>query len=104
MSSGRLQIPAPASAQRLRVFCACVASWLRLASSGGNGDALRKPGFPALVFDQRTLTLQRVPVRSNHLSRVMPAPGLDPGIVAGIHVFLADSQLERRGWPGQARP
>jgi hypothetical protein len=27
MSSGRLQVPAPASAQRLRFFCACVASW-----------------------------------------------------------------------------
>ena len=38
------------------------------------------------------------------LSHVMPVPGLDPGIVAGIHVFLAGRQQERRGWPGQARP
>jgi len=28
-------------------------------------------------------------MRSNHLSSVMPVPGLDPGIVAGIYVFLA---------------
>jgi hypothetical protein len=42
--------------------------------------------------------LQRVLMKSNHLSGVMPA------LVAGIHVFLADFQLERRGWPGQARP
>jgi len=25
-----------------------------------------------------------------------------PALVAGIHVFLAWSQWERRGWPGQA--
>src|SRR5712671_6857415 len=37
-----------------------------------------------------------------HDSRVMPVPGLDPGIVAGIHAFLAGFQRERRGWPGQA--
>ncbi len=42
-------------------------------------------------------------MRLNHLSSVMPVPGLDPGIVAGIHVFLAELQLKRRGWPGQAR-
>ena len=67
MSSGRLQVRAPASAQRLRVFCACVASWLRFASlrfaSLGlvrrqwRGDALRKPGFPALVFDTYAVVL-----------------------------------------------
>jgi hypothetical protein len=33
-------------------------------------------------------------MRWNRLSRVIPVPGLDPGIVAGIHVFLADFQLE----------
>ena len=38
-------------------------------------------------------------MRSNRLSTVMPVPGLDPGIVAGIHVFLAGHQQERRGWP-----
>src|SRR6266478_1585970 len=27
-----------------------------------------------------------------------------PALVAGIHVFLAGVQRERRGWPGQARP
>jgi hypothetical protein len=37
-------------------------------------------------------------MKSNHLSGVMPA------LVAGIHVFLADMQQVRRGWPGQARP
>jgi hypothetical protein len=42
--------------------------------------------------------LERVPMKSNHLSSVMPA------LVAGIHIFLADFQLERRGWPGRARP
>ena len=42
--------------------------------------------------------LERVPIRSDHLSRVMPA------LVAGIHVFLAGFQPGRRGWPGQARP
>jgi hypothetical protein len=26
-----------------------------------------------------------------------------PALVAGIHVFLAGLQQERRGWPGQAR-
>jgi hypothetical protein len=65
MSSGRLQVPAPASAQRLRVFCACVASWLRLASSGGNGAATRyaSPAFRrSCSTTQRTLTLQRFPV------------------------------------------
>ena len=47
-------------------------------------------------------------MRSNHLSIVMPAQrhpaasrGGDP-VVAGIHVFLAAVQRERRGWPGQA--
>jgi len=27
-----------------------------------------------------------------------------PALVAGIHVFLAEHQQARRGWPGQARP
>src|SRR5258706_5629792 len=40
--------------------------------------------------------LERVPMRSNHLSAVMPA------LVAGIHVFLAAPQQARRRWPGQA--
>jgi hypothetical protein len=34
---------------------------------------------------------------ASNLSVVMP------GLVPGIHVFLADSKA-RRGWPGQARP
>jgi hypothetical protein len=42
------------------------------------------------------LWLENVPMRSNHLSRVMPA------LVAGIHVFLAALQQARRRWPGQA--
>jgi hypothetical protein len=42
--------------------------------------------------------LERVPMRSNHLSSVMPA------LVAGIHVFLTAPQQARRRWPGQARP
>jgi len=29
-------------------------------------------------------------MRSNHFAGVMPVPGLDPEIVAGIHVFLAE--------------
>ena len=33
-------------------------------------------------------------MRSNHLSTVMPVTGLDPGIVAGIHVFLAAFELK----------
>jgi len=36
--------------------------------------------------------LERVPTRWKHLCAVMPVPGLDPGIVAGIHVFLAAPQ------------
>ena len=27
------------------------------------------------------------------------SPGVMPALVAGIHVFLTDRQLERRGWP-----
>ena len=42
--------------------------------------------------------LERVPMRSNHLSTVMP------GLVPGIYVFLAELAQVRRGWPGQARP
>jgi len=53
MSSGRLQVPRPRK-------CAAPAGFLclrcKLASLGlvrpqWRGDALRKPGFPALVFD-----------------------------------------------------
>src|SRR5260221_7157907 len=47
-------------------------------------------------------------MRSNHLSIVMPAQrppaasrGGDP-VFAGIHVFLAELQQAKRGWPGQA--
>jgi hypothetical protein len=47
--------------------------------------------------------LERISMKRDHPSGVMPVPGLDPGIVAGIHVFLAGAQQERRGWPGQAR-
>jgi len=46
----------------------------------------------------RRARLELVPVRSNHLSAVMPA------LVAGIHVFLAAPQQARRRWPGHARP
>ena len=35
-------------------------------------------------------------MRLNHLSSVMPVPGLDPGIVAGIHVLLAG--LAKKTW------
>src|SRR5260370_19194943 len=43
------------------------------------------------------------PTRSNRPSRVMPVvSGLDPGIVAGIDVFLAAPQQARCRWPGQA--
>ena len=41
-------------------------------------------------------------MRSNHLSRVMPVPGLDPGIVAGIHVFLAGFQ--QKAWMAGTSP
>jgi len=27
-----------------------------------------------------------------------------PALVAGTHVFFAEIQQARRGWPGQARP
>jgi len=40
-------------------------------------------------------------MRSNH-PLVMPVPGLDPGIVAGIHVFPAGFQLE--GVDGRDKP
>jgi hypothetical protein len=33
-------------------------------------------------------------IRTKHLPSVMPVPGLDQGIVAGIHVFLAGLQLK----------
>jgi len=42
---------------------------------------------------------ERVPKRSNRLSIVMPVTGLDPGIVAGIHGFLAEPQQAGRRWP-----
>jgi hypothetical protein len=35
-------------------------------------------------------------MRSNQLPAVVPVPGLDPGIVAGIRVFLAGLSAERR--------
>jgi len=41
------------------------------------------------------------------LSAVMPVPGLDTGIVAGIHVFLpgfSKQDEDGRDKPGQARP
>jgi hypothetical protein len=55
------------------------------------------------------LSLERVPVRSHHLSAVMPAQrhpaalrGGDP-VFAGIHVFLADfgwKDVDGRDKPG----
>jgi hypothetical protein len=42
-------------------------------------------------------------MRSNHLSCVMPVPGLDPGIVAAIHAFLAapgKQDVDGRDKPG----
>ena len=45
----------------------------------------------------------RVPMKSNHLATVMPVPGLDPGIVAGIHVFLpgfSKKDVDGRDKPG----
>ena len=42
-------------------------------------------------------------MRSNHVSAVMPIPGFDPGIVAGIHVFLTERQggdVDGRDEPG----
>src|SRR5258708_3844813 len=47
------------------------------------------------------LHLERVPIRSNHLSGVMPRLST---LVAGIHISLAPLQLNRRGWPARARP
>jgi hypothetical protein len=42
-------------------------------------------------------------MRSNHLCTGMTVPGLVPGIVAGIQVFLAGLRREKRGWrPDQA--
>ncbi len=57
------------------------------------------PLVPFGGVDRRSkLSTEGIPVRSDHLSTVMPA------LVAGIHVFLAAAQRARRGWPGQARP
>jgi hypothetical protein len=41
-------------------------------------------------------------MRTKNLTSVMPVPGLDPGIVAGIHVFLAAAQqdVDVRDKPG----
>jgi hypothetical protein len=43
------------------------------------------------------------PTGPNLLSSVMPVPGPDPGIVAGIHVFLAAPlpTLSPRAWEGR---
>src|SRR5712671_2320713 len=54
-------------------------------------------GGDAQLVPRAISPLPRVPMKSNHLSSVMPA------LVAGIHVFPASLQLKRRGWPGQAR-
>src|ERR1700730_12843286 len=43
---------------------------------------------------RRDRVLEHVPRWSNHSSTVMPA------LVAGIHVFFAELQRARRGWPG----
>src|SRR5579883_1392704 len=66
-------------------------------------DGKREERTPAREMDLRNPRLRRVPTRWN-LCVVMPVPGLDPGIVAGIHAFLAAPQQVRRGWPGQALP
>src|SRR5262245_43339055 len=73
--------------------------------SGLASASLRRPLNDALTkvdtLAPRILTqaqLEPVPMRSNHLSTVMPA------LVAGIHVFLVAPQRARRGWPGLARP
>jgi hypothetical protein len=42
-------------------------------------------------------------MKSNHLTTVMPVPGLDPGIVAGIHAFLpgfSKKDVDGRDKPG----
>jgi hypothetical protein len=44
-----------------------------------------QPVAPTLSY---LLSAGSIPMRTNHPSRVMPVPGLDPGIAAGIHVFL----------------
>src|SRR6266849_942767 len=55
-------------------------------------------GLRVLAGSRADPDVKHVPVRSNHPATVMPA------LVAGIHVFLAELQQAKRGWPGQARP
>jgi hypothetical protein len=62
---------------------------------------LNPTGAPRRVRPARPAPLH-VPIGSNRLSSVMPVPGLDPGIVAGIPVFLAHSQQEDVG--GRDKP
>ena len=64
--------------------------------------AIAKPVYRSNVTRDGRLRLERVPMRSNYLSTVMPVPGLDPGIVAGIHVFLAE--LSKHGVDGRDEP
>jgi hypothetical protein len=48
-----------------------------------------------LAAERYHALLERISTKRDHPSGVMPA------LVAGIHVFLAGAQQERRGWPGK---
>ena len=65
---------------------------------GWNGEVIAPQSPAATSLLERLNRLERVPMKSNHLSAVMPA------LVAGIKSFLRRLSKARRGWPGQVRP
>jgi len=70
----------------------------------GIGEAEEHVEFDPHRLGKSDISLAARRGRRKRLTAIMPVPGLDPGIVAGIHVFLASLLPKRRGWPGQARP
>jgi hypothetical protein len=68
----------------------------------GNEESAERPpktsgGCRYRSVSNRAMTLERVPVKSHHLSTVMPA------LVAGIHVFFAELQ-QSKAWMAGTSP
>jgi hypothetical protein len=73
------------------------ASNMRLDAPPVNSEHLRD-------FGAHQISLSFLGQPRARSDEIEPPLHVMPALVAGIHVFVAAFQRERRGWPGQARP